>query len=471
MQSASPFDSTAEVDAGLAPAVTQHTQPPATARTEVELAPGEVLGDYRIEAKIGQGGMGTVYLGVHQLIGKRAAIKVLRGESCADQNEVDRFIAEARVVNEIGHPNIVDVFAFGQTPDGRSYLVMEWLQGESLRTRLERGRLELEDACQLARPLVRALTAAHVKGIVHRDLKPDNVFLVAQPGEPPTVKLLDFGIAKLLRADHQMQQTASGQFVGTPMYIAPEQARGQPIDPRADIYTFGGVLFEMLTGRPPFVAATSFEVIAKHLMEEPVAPSSVAPVPRELDRMIVAMLAKDPAARPPLADVASVLDRMADPSQRTTAPIDSARDSIASIAITSKRTPKATRAGSRAGIVAIALVVVAAVATYGVVRIVRTADDRVEAIGTRADASSLIVTPETKPSGADAASVPVIVAAPAPDAAELAVTSDAAVPAVREPHEVHNPRGSGHTVTSHPVPPPTDDDAKLLPRGSVDHGR
>jgi serine/threonine-protein kinase len=222
---------------------------------------------------------------------------------------IARFVDEARVVNQIGHPNIVDVFAFGQLVDGRHYFVMEWLKGESLRTRIARARMSRAEVCGIARPLARALMAAHAKGIVHRDLKPDNVFLVEVDGES-TVKLLDFGIAKLAHTEHRMEQTASGAIVGTPLYIAPEQAKGLSIDHRVDVYALGCMLFEMLTGRVPFVANSALEVVALHLMEAPPRASTlVADLPRELDDLVVAMMAKDPNARPSLATVCEVVER------------------------------------------------------------------------------------------------------------------------------------------------------------------
>jgi serine/threonine-protein kinase len=308
---------------------------PAPPRPGSVLEPGSVLGDYRIERTIGKGSMGVVYLGVHQLIGKRAAIKVLRGDS--DKGAIDRFIEEARTVNRIGHPNIVDVFAFGQMDDGRAYLVMEWLQGETLRTRLERGHLDVDTTCRIIKPLVRALAAAHAQRIVHRDIKPDNVMLVA--GDAPTAKLLDFGMAKLLRLD-QMTQTGDGGFVGTPMYVAPEQARGKKIDHRADIYTLGGVMFEMLTGRPPFVARSAFDLISMHLTAAPPRPSEHVQLPRELDDLVVQMLAKDPGARPDISRIAEVIEHVLDPQERPTTPLVAERESIASIAKTLKRPPR-----------------------------------------------------------------------------------------------------------------------------------
>src|SRR5262245_9326938 len=204
---------------------------------EVEIGPGMMVGEYRILARIGVGGMGVVFAAEHPLIRKRAVIKVLRKELCTDPGAIERFIDEARVVNQIGHPNLVDIFSFGQVPDGRHYLVMEWLKGETLASRLERGRLAFDEACAVLRPLARALEAAHRAGVVHRDLKPDNIFLVDNPGELPTVKLLDFGIAKLANTDHRMEQSVSGALVGTPLYISPEQARAVDVDHRADIYS------------------------------------------------------------------------------------------------------------------------------------------------------------------------------------------------------------------------------------------
>ncbi|MGE0871080.1 MAG: serine/threonine-protein kinase [Kofleriaceae bacterium] len=279
-------------------------------RKSPSLGPGMMVGDYRIEEKIGEGGMGEVYSAVHPLISKRAAIKLLRREMCSDPGAVERFIDEARVVNQIGHPNLVDIFTFGQLTDGRHYLVMEWLKGESLRTRLTRGPIGFEEVCAILRPLGKALEAAHAAGVVHRDLKPDNIFLVDVRDEPPQVKLLDFGIAKLANTDHRMEQTRSGAIVGTPKYIAPEQAKGLSVDHRSDIYSLGGIAFEMFTGRPPFVANSAMEVVSKHLVEPPVAPSTlVSGLPREIDALVLCMLAKEPADRPSLPEILSALER------------------------------------------------------------------------------------------------------------------------------------------------------------------
>jgi len=275
----------------------------------LDLLPGTMLGEYRIEAKIGQGGMGMVYSAMHPRIEKRAAVKILKKELCTDPFQIERFLDEARIVNQIGHPNIVDVFAFDELPDGRCYFVMEWLKGESLHQRLATGPISLAEIIAIVKPLARALDAAHAKGVVHRDLKPDNVFLVNVPGEQPLVKLLDFGIAKLARNDHRIEKTATGAMVGTPQYMAPEQAKGYAIDHRADIYALGGIIFEMLTAQPPFVADNAMEVVAKHLMEAPRRPSSVCDgIPPELDDLVLAMLSKVPLQRPSLQDVVRVMD-------------------------------------------------------------------------------------------------------------------------------------------------------------------
>ncbi len=277
---------------------------------EYDLAPGMKLGEYQLAQKLGQGGMGVVYEAVHPLIGKRAAIKILKKELCDDPGSLERFVDEARVVNQIGHPNIVDVFAFGEMPDGRSYFVMELLKGETLRSRIAKGRLSLDEVRNIIKPLARALQAAHDKGVIHRDLKPDNVFLVDVPDGEPTAKLLDFGIAKLAKNDHRVEKTATGAIVGTPQYIAPEQAKGYAIDPRADIYALGAILFELLTGRPPFIADNAMEMVAKHLMEAPIRPSAIQRgILPELDDLVLRMLAKSPDARPSLGELIAVIER------------------------------------------------------------------------------------------------------------------------------------------------------------------
>jgi serine/threonine-protein kinase len=271
-----------------------------------DLAPGMTVGEYRIDAKIGQGGMGVVYSATHPMIGKRAAIKVISGELGADAVLVQRFVQEARSVNQIGHPNIVDVFAFGKLPDGRSYFVMQYLQGESLRARLQRTFMTIGEAVLILDEVAGALEAAHEKQIVHRDLKPDNVFLSAVRGNALMVKLLDFGIAKLV-GDGNIAKTTTGQMMGTPAYLSPEQSRGKDVDYRTDIYALGCMMFEMITGRLPFMAESAVEMIMMHVSAQPTRPSvhkpDIAPL---LEQTILQMIDKDPARRPSIPHVRNV---------------------------------------------------------------------------------------------------------------------------------------------------------------------
>ncbi len=273
-----------------------------------ELSPGTIAGEYRIEQKIGEGGMGTVYGARHTLIGKRAAIKVIRGDLSASKEAVDRFVLEAQAVNQIGHANIVDVFGFGQLGDGRRFFVMEWLKGESLRARLTRPITHVE-ALDILIDVTKALEAAHHAGVVHRDMKPDNVFLTATQDEKPIVKLLDFGLAKLSGPNEtRIDRTRTGMVMGTPLYISPEQARGIRIDAAADIYSLGAIAYELFCGRVPFMYDSAVEIMSAHITQPLRPPREViANVPPELDALIVAMMAKDPAQRPSATQVRAAL--------------------------------------------------------------------------------------------------------------------------------------------------------------------
>src|SRR5688572_10254334 len=244
---------------------------------ESDLQPGQDVGGYVVEMKIGEGGMGVVYGAHHPKIGKRAAIKVLAKSLCAVPMAVDRFVQEARSVNQIRHPNIVDIFAFGELGDGRSYFVMEWLDGEPLSKRMSSGENTLADVVEILDEVADALEAAHEKGIVHRDLKPDNVFLVPVRGNRRVVKLLDFGLAKLGGDEPGIVKTRSGIMMGTPVYMSPEQARGKNVDHRTDIYALGAMAFEMVTGRAPYDAETAFDILMQHIGAEVPRPSSIWP--------------------------------------------------------------------------------------------------------------------------------------------------------------------------------------------------
>jgi serine/threonine protein kinase len=276
---------------------------------EEDLAPGTMIGEYCVEGKLGEGGMATVFAATQPLIGKKVAIKVISRRLCADLHAVERFIGEARTVNQIQHPNLVDIFAFGVLPDGRAYLVMEWLQGDTLQSHLARQRLPAAQGIEILLQIVDALEAAHEKGVVHRDLKPANVFLVERRGNTEqSVKLLDFGIAKLADSDASVPKTRSGVAMGTAGYMSPEQARGKNVDHRTDIYALGCVAYEVMLGQVPFLADTAIDILAMHLASAPPPPRSLWPdIPATLANVLVEMLAKEPDKRPSLAMVKSTL--------------------------------------------------------------------------------------------------------------------------------------------------------------------
>jgi serine/threonine protein kinase len=264
---------------------------------------GRAIGHYRIQGFIARGGMGTVYRAEHHLIGKAAAVKVLRPELSRQPEVVQRFFNEARAASAIRHPGIIEVYDFGHLPDGRAYIVMELLQGETLAARLERcGRLSELSAAMIGRGISVALAAAHGLGIVHRDLKPDNIFLVPDP-ELPTgerCKVLDFGIAKLDTGDlSSVRNTRTGTCIGTPLYMSPEQARGlADLDHRSDLYSLGCMLHEMVTGEPPFMADGAAEILALHLYGEIVPIVERVPeISPAFAAVIEALLAKRPDDR------------------------------------------------------------------------------------------------------------------------------------------------------------------------------
>jgi eukaryotic-like serine/threonine-protein kinase len=269
---------------------------------DTDLEPGQQVGEYVVETKIGEGGFGTVFRASHPLIGKLVAIKVLNRQYSAQPEMVSRFVAEARAVNQIRHRNIIDIFSFGQLEDGRHYYVMELLDGAPMDEFLEqRGRLELAEAIPIFRAVARALDAAHAKGIAHRDLKPENIFLVQEDDGTLYPKLLDFGIAKLMSAEKQLNhKTRTGAPIGTPYYMSPEQCRGRDVDHRTDIYAFGVLAYRTLTGHLPFDGEDFMEILMKQIGEEPPPPSTLTPaVPPRVDQGIAWMLRKDPAERPP----------------------------------------------------------------------------------------------------------------------------------------------------------------------------
>lgn len=270
------------------------------AHVDKDLEPGDLAGEFRIEGKIGEGGFGAVYRAVHPVIGKAAAVKVLGRQFSANAGMVSRFIAEASAVNKIRHRNIIDVFSFGALPDGRQYYVMELLDGMPFDRYLdERKRLTVAQAVPILRGIARALDAAHAKGILHRDLKPENVFLVFDEDGRVEPKLLDFGLVKLMSDASGSHRTKTGTPMGTPYYMSPEQCRGLEVDRRTDVYAFGAMVFQVLTGEVPFTGDSSMDVLVKHMTQEPPDASARCPdVPREVDDVIKRMMAKEPRERP-----------------------------------------------------------------------------------------------------------------------------------------------------------------------------
>jgi serine/threonine-protein kinase len=262
-----------------------------------DLSPGYVVGEYRVETVIGRGGMGVVYSGVQPVIEKRVAIKVLNSELSADPALVRRFLDEARAVNRIRHPNIIDIFSFGQLADSRQYFVMEYLEGHTLADRLQLGDLPMSQLPPLLAQICDALDAAHGEHIVHRDLKPENIWIVASRRGRSFAKLLDFGIAKLLATGEQTT-TQAGVLMGTPQYMSPEQCYGRAVDHRTDLYAMGVILYQMYTGKLPFLGEGFAEILTKQLTEIPERPSVHVPLPPALDALIMRCLAKDPADRP-----------------------------------------------------------------------------------------------------------------------------------------------------------------------------
>ncbi|MCC6993900.1 MAG: serine/threonine protein kinase [Deltaproteobacteria bacterium] len=262
---------------------------------------GQFVGNYRITAMLGEGGMARVYRAVHPDIAREVAVKVMSADLARMADALHRFKVEAQAVNKIKHPGIVQVFDFGTLPDGRPFYIMELLEGESLAARLRRsGPLPVGDAIAIIDPMLDALEAAHQAQIVHRDLKPDNVFLETV-GSRVVVKLLDFGIAKLMD-DEQFMKTRSGMLLGTPAYMAPEQCAGRirELGPRSDIYSVGCMLYQMLSGALPFNADSLGGLLLEHMNSQPptLRERGVPGVPPALSDLVARCLAKEPAQRP-----------------------------------------------------------------------------------------------------------------------------------------------------------------------------
>jgi serine/threonine protein kinase len=282
------------------------------------LAVGNVLGNYKVERLLGEGGMGQVFLGTHVRLGRQVAIKILRPEHAGRRDVVARFFQEARSVNQINHEHIVDVHDFVEDtgPDGeqRAYCIMELLAGKTVREVLDEGPLPLGRTLRVVRQITDSLIAAHRLGIVHRDIKPENIFLTQRSGVQDFVKVLDFGMAKFLQSVGELNEarTLQGVIIGTPAYMAPEQINGKATDARTDVYALGVVLYELLTSKTPFDAPAVMPLFMK-ICGEP-APALGAttaagePIPPALASLVARCLEKQPATRPQtMVEVSEIL--------------------------------------------------------------------------------------------------------------------------------------------------------------------
>ena len=257
----------------------------------------KLFGQYTITKKLGEGGMGAVFLAKQDTIDQTIAIKVLLAEAARSHEIVQRFEREARVISMLTHPNIIRVFIFGRTPQGQLYLAMEYVNGRELRHDMRGQPLDELVAIRIMKQACSALAEAHDLGIIHRDLKPDNVLLTEFRGDKNFVKILDFGIAKLNEPDSSSNApklTQAGIVYGTPEYLSPEQAQALDLDNRTDIYSLGVMLYEMMTGRVPFTADSPVQILTKHVFEQPKRPNEVLPgrIAPTMENIIMKAMAK-----------------------------------------------------------------------------------------------------------------------------------------------------------------------------------
>ena len=396
-----------------------------TGGLDVELKAGDKVGEYEIERKLGQGGFGAVFKATHPLIGKVAAIKVLSTQFSVNPEMVSRFVAEARAVNQIRHPNIIDIFSFGELPDGRQYYVMEYLDGDPLDVLIKKKqRLSLEEAIPILRGIARALDAAHAKGIAHRDLKAENVLLATTPEGDAWPKLLDFGIAKLSSDDQLRHKTRTGTPMGTPLYMSPEQSHGRDVDYRTDLYALGVLVYVMLTGVFPIDGEDYLTILMRQINDEPEPPSKhVKELPEAVDETVAWLMRKDPALRPSNAMTAvqalEGLIKAPPPRVATTANL------LAQHAMPVTDVHELPPIRSNKVYVIVAGMIVAAIAAFFVVRALS------QDAGRKVEPEPIVVQPTTADAAVDAAAAIVVVDAAPPAYFEIRIDGTPANTQVR----------------------------------------
>ncbi|RMH42478.1 MAG: serine/threonine protein kinase [Deltaproteobacteria bacterium] len=312
---------------------------------ERDIAAGDLVGDYIVRSEIAAGGCGTVYEAEHRVLGRRAAVKVLHPELSQSAEMVQRFVTEARSVASIAHPNVVEVYEFGHYRD-RPFFAMERIDGPRLDEVVEReGPLPLSRAIELVAPVCSAAHAAHAVGVIHRDIKASNV-LIDRRGGAERVKLVDFGVARLLTRDGLARLTRSRRRIGTPRAMAPEQVCGGTVDARTDVYALGVLAYFLLSGRYPFEGRGPVDVAMLHATAPPPPPSRFAPIPAAVERVVLRALAKDPAQR--FSSAVDLCDALRAAAAADTSPPGGApADVRAAVGVFVELIPAAPRPGAR----------------------------------------------------------------------------------------------------------------------------